>query len=75
MTHTFTYTNNEAIYTMKCGEVAKLMCDPNGFWGFETDKGYNEWEGVEMTTKRADAIKRMREYDRRTTKQRKYETA
>jgi hypothetical protein len=75
MTLTFKYANNEATYTMKCGEVAQLMCDPNGFWGLETNKGYNEWEGVEMTTKRADAVKRMREYDRRNMEQSKYATA
>ena len=66
MKHLVTYENREACYLLKCGELANLMCDPNGMWGFETDKGYNEWEGVALTTKRSDAIRRMREYDKRT---------
>ena len=59
-----TYSNKEATYTLKNGEVAKLLQDPNGMWGFETNSGYNLWEAPErLSTKRADIIKAIRAYE------------
>lgn len=63
------YSNGEAAYKMKCGETAQLLQDPNGFWGFETDKGYNLWEAPEsLSTNRNDIIKLMKQLDAQWTK-------
>ena len=59
-----TYANKEATYALKNGEVAKLLQDPNGMWGFETSAGYNLWEAPErLSAKRGDIIKAIRQYE------------
>lgn len=31
-------------------EIATIEQDDNGFWGFQTTKGYNSWEGTPFKT-------------------------
>jgi hypothetical protein len=59
-----TYSNKEATYTLKNGELAYLLQDPNGMWGFETSARYNLWEAPErLSVKRSDIIKAIRTYE------------
>ena len=58
------FSDGSQMFHIAGGDVASVQQDVNGFWGFTTKKGYNLWEGNEITKSRAKCIAILRELDK-----------
>ena len=58
------FSDGSQMFHIAGGDVARVQQDVNGFWGFTTKKGYNLWEGNEITKSRAKCIAILRELDK-----------
>lgn len=74
MTRIVEYFDRTAKYLLRTGEVAHLIQDPHGNWGFETSSGYNEWEAQERLSRvRVDAYDRIKKYEKESIAEKRRE--
>lgn len=64
MTSILKYQDGTEKFEIKTGEVFTVEQDPNGFWGYTSNKGYNLWESNELPRTKKEAVEMLRNLEK-----------